>query len=114
MRKDKKIKAICEELKAEGLILDFSYDHFRQSDAVPPPFAVYRRVAPANFSADGVVYHRGDNVDLELYASTPEEMAELMIRVEEKLDKAEIFYKVGADTVYIQEPEDFYESLYEI
>lgn len=113
MRKDHKIKAVCEALKASGAIDDFRYDHFKESEAIPPPFAVYRRVAQPNFSADGVVYHHGDSVDLELYASTDEEMADLMAQAEELLDAEEIFYNLTADTVYI-ESEDFYESLYEI
>ena len=111
-RKDKRVKEILEKLKqTDGY--DYRYDHFKQSEAVPPPFLVYRRVAACNFSADGKVYHHGDNVDLELYASTPDEMAELMEKVEALLDDAEIFYNLTADTVYI-ETEDFYESLYEI
>ena len=78
-----------------------------------PPFAVYRRVAAPTFAADGKAYHRGQHVDLELYASTPAEMAELMDIVELLLDEAEIYYKIAADTVYI-DTEDFYETLYEI
>ena len=106
-RKDEIIKGVCEELLIRGEIEGFEYDHFRQSDAVAPPFVVYRRVAQPNFSADGVVYHHGDGVDLELYAETPDRMASLMAQAEE------IFYNLTADTVYI-ETEDFYESLYEI
>lgn len=113
MRKDKQIKAICEKLKSDGDIVDFRYDHFKQSQAVAPPFAVYRRVAAPNFSADGIVYHRGDNVDLELYANDPDEMADIMEKVEALLDEAEIFYSLTADTAYI-DSEDFYESLYEV
>lgn len=113
MRKDKRVKSICKTLKESGAIIDYRYDHFKQSEAVPPPFAIYRRVADQNFSADGMVYYRGGNVDLELYASTPDEMADLMEKVETELDKAEIYYNVTADTVYI-DSEDFYESLYEI
>lgn len=112
-RKDEIIKGVCEELLTRGEIEGFEYDHFRQSDAVAPPFVVYRRVAQPNFSADGVVYHHGDGVDLELYAETPDRMASLMAQVEELLDAEEIFYNLAADTVYI-ETEDFYESLYEI
>lgn len=112
-RKDEIIKEVCEALLARGKIEGFEYDHFRQSDAVAPPFVVYRRVAQPNFSADGVVYHHGDGVDLELYAETPDRMASLMAQVEELLDAEEIFYNLAADTVYI-ETEDFYESLYEI
>lgn len=111
-RKDERIKEILDKLKStDGY--DYRYDHFKQSEAVPPPFLVYRRVASGNFSADGVVYHHGDNIDLELYASTPDEMAKLMGKIEKLLDESEIFYKLTADTVYI-ETEDFYESLYEI
>ena len=113
MRKDNIIRDICGTLLAEGLIKVFEYDHFRQQDAVDTPFAVYRRVAAQSFSADGMVYHHGDNVDFELYADTPDEMALLMERVEALMDAAEIFYSLAADTVYIEQ-EDFYETLYEL
>ena len=113
MRKvDEVIKGILEAFKAsEGV--PFEYDHFTESDAVPPPFILYRRVAATNTSADGVVYHKGQAVDLELYAATPDDMAELMSKIEPLLDEAEIFYNKTADTVYIT-TEDFYETLYEI
>ena len=52
-------------------------------------------------------------MDLELYAATPEKMAELMEIAEQLLDEEEIFYNKTADTVYITS-EDFYETLYEI
>lgn len=113
MRKDEMIRDICEALLDEGLIKGFAYDHFRQQDAVATPFAVYRRVAPQNFSADGKVYHRGSNVDFELYADTPDEMALLMDRTEELMDEEELFYNLAADTAYIEQ-EDFYETLYEL
>lgn len=113
MRKDKAVKKICSEIKDEGLLVGFAYDHFKQSEAVPPPFAVYRRVAADNFSADGIVYKRGDMVDFEIYADTPDEMEKLMEAAEKKLTEADIFYRIAADTVYI-ESEDFYETLYEI
>lgn len=112
-RKDELIKGICEDLVKAEKIIDYRYDHFEEDKAVAAPFAVYRRVAPQNFSADGVVYHRGDNVDFELYASDPEEMAEIMAAAEAAMDEAELFYQITADTVYI-ESEDFYETLYEL
>ena len=112
-KKDEMVKQICTALVSGGYITDYAYDHFREEFAVPPPFAVYRRVAASGFAADGVVYHRGDNVDLELYADTPEDMAALMDAVEMKLDEAELFYNITADTVYIEQ-ENFYETLYEL
>ena len=112
-RKDEVVKTICAELEGSGLIEGYAYDHFRESQSVPPPFVVYRRVAYNNFSADGIVYHHGNNVDLELYAEDPDSMSELMREVESLLDNAGLFYNLSADTVYI-ESEDLYESLYEI
>ena len=86
-KKDNAVKAILANLVTANKITGYAYDHFRQSEVVPTPFALYRRVAADNFGADGVVYHRGDNVDLELYADTPEDMAELMDTVETMLSK---------------------------
>lgn len=109
---DKQVESILETLKTETGC-DYRYDHFRQSEAVPPPFVVYRRVAADSFAADGRVYHRGQHVDVELYADTPDSMAELMDHLETLFDATGIYYKLAADTVYI-ETEDFYETLYEI
>lgn len=112
-KKDDTIKSILTNLVTADKIMGYAYDHFRQSEVVPTPFAVYRRVAPDNFSADDLVYHRGDNVDLELYADTPEDMSKLMDEVEEMLTEAGLYYRIAADTAYI-ESEDFYETLYEV
>ena len=109
---DEVVRGVCEELEGSDGV-PYAYDHFTKADAVPPPFILYRRVAAVNTSADGVVYHKGQAVDLELYATTPEEMADLMSKVENLLDEAELFYNKTADTVYIT-TEDFYETLYEI
>lgn len=112
MQKDKIVRTILEALsKSDGL--PFRYDHFRQSEAVNPPFAVYRRVVNDPFGADGLNYHDEVGCDLEVYAETPEDMEYLMGRIEELLAAQEVFYKKTADTVYI-ESEDFYESLYEL
>ena len=112
-KKDELVIRVCEALVDEELIEGYAYNHFRQSEAVPPPFAIYRRIAQENTSADNKVYYRGGGIDLELYASTPDEMTDIMVRVEQLLDGEEIFYNCTADTVYI-ESEDFYESLYEL
>lgn len=110
--KDEIVRDVCEKLSAQTGA-PFEYDHFTEGEAINPPFVLYRRVAAPNFSADGVVYAKGGGVDLELYAATPEKMAELMEIAEQLLDEEEIFYNKTADTVYITS-EDFYETLYEI
>lgn len=107
------VKSVCADLLDGKKIEGYAYDHFRQSNAVDPPFAVYRRVESDNFSADGIVYSRGENVDLELYAETPESMKGLMETAETLLNSYEIYWECTADTEYI-ESEDFYESLYEV
>ena len=112
-KKHEILESVCQGLRAQGLIEGYAYDHFRRSEAVPPPFAVYRRVAPQTFGADDKVYHRGDAADLELYASTPDEMEALMAAAEALIDAEGIYYKIAADTAYI-ESEDFWESLYEL
>jgi len=112
-KKDEIVKGICATLVTKDLITAYDYDHFRQSAPATPPFALWRRVAPDNFSADGKVYHRGDNVDFEIYADTPEEMASIMDEAEKLLDEAEVFWRLAADTVFI-ESENYYETLYEL
>ena len=114
MQKNDEIgKSILAGLVTKELITGYEYDHFTQAAPLVPPFALYRRVASDNFSADGKVYHRGDNVDLEIYADTPEDMAVIMDEAEKLLDEAEIFWRCTADTAYI-ESENYYETLYEL
>lgn len=113
MRKDEAIKEICDQLVQDEIIVGYAYDHFREEEVISLPFAVYRRVAPQSFSADDKTYHHGENVDLEIYSSDPDEMTDIMAAIEEKLDTAELYYTIAADTAYI-DSEDMYESLYEL
>ena len=111
MSKSEQIEAICEEIKRIYGI-DYRYDHFHTKEAIPPPFLIYRKMPAQSFSADNKTYFKDGEVDLELYASTPDEMAELMEIVEAFFDEYEIYYNLTADTIYINS-EEFYESLYE-
>lgn len=113
MHKDEIVKNICAALKEDDIIAGYAYDHFETDEAVDPPYVVYRRVAHENLNADGVVYFRGSSVDVEIYASDPDEMADLMDVMEGALTDAGIIFRIAADTAYI-ESEDFYETLYEI
>ncbi len=111
-RMDERVEDILGRMRDEDGY-DYRYDHFKQSDAIPPPFIVYRRVAKSNFSADGVVYTHESGVDIEIYASTPDEMMDMMLKLEALLDADGLYYRRTADTVYL-DSEDFYESLYEL
>ncbi len=112
MRKDEQVKLILEALKTE-VGMEYDYDHFEEEKAQQLPYAIYRRTASRNFGADGKVYYRGRNVELEIYAANPDEMADIMEKVEKLLDENELFYGLAADTVYL-EKEKIYGTLYDI
>ena len=52
-----------------------AYDHFAEGEAVDPPFITYLLPGSDNFSADGKVYYKINDVHIELYtdAKDPEE-----------------------------------------
>ena len=51
-----------------------AYDHFAEGEAVDPPFITYLLPGSDNFSADGKVYYKINDVHIELYtdAKDPE------------------------------------------
>lgn len=89
----------------ERIGLPFAYDHFAR--AQEPPFIVWRVPGSNNFSADGGVYLKADNINIELY--TDKKDPDLEERVEAQLDG--IFYEKSE--VYI-ESEKLYEILYRL
>lgn len=89
--------------------LPFAYDHFVEGEAPEPPFLVFLYPRAANFAADGVVYFKKNQLDMELY--TDLKQPELEERVEAVLTKHGIFY--GKSEVWI-ESERLYEVLYEM
>ena len=91
----------------ERIGLPFAYDHFAKGEAPEPPFIVWRVPGSNNFSADGGVYLKADNIYIELY--TDRKDPDLEERIEAALDG--IFYEKSE--VYI-ESEDLYEVLYRL
>ena len=112
MQKVETVKKVLKSLE-EKTGAPYRYDHFRQSEAVPPPFVVWRKIATGGQPADGGTYYYDPGIDIELYADTEEDMEELMAQLRELLDGDGVFYKITADTVYIED-QDFYESLFEL
>lgn len=96
---------VVEILKEIGL--PFAYDHFAEGEAVEPPFICYLIPESDNFSADGKAYYKINQFHLELYTDRKDIDAEK--KVEEVLDKHEIFY--DRTEVWI-ESEHLYEVLY--
>ena len=89
----------------ERIGLPFAYDHFAREQE--PPFIVWRVPGSNNFSADGGVYLKTDNINIELY--TDKKDPDLEKRVEAQLEG--IFYEKSE--VYI-ESEKLYEVLYRL
>lgn len=87
--------------------LPFAYHHFAQGESKAPPFLIYLIKRSDNFSADGRVFFKINEVNLEVY--TDYKNLEIERKVELVLDKYEIFYE-KVET-YI-ESEKLYEVFY--
>ena len=87
--------------------LPFAYSHFAEGESPDPPFVVYLLPGSDNFSADGRVYYKATEVQIELY--TDEKDPQMETLVEEVLDDREIFY--NKSEVYI-DSEKLYEVMY--
>ena len=77
--------AIMEEI---GILS--AYDHFAEGEAVDPPFITYLLPGSDNFSADGKVYYKINDVHIELYTDAKDPEVESC--VEAVLDEHGIFY----------------------
>ena len=83
---------IVEMLEEAGLPL--AYDHFAEGEAVDPPFICYLLPASNNFSADGKVYFKANEVHIELYTDKKDLSVEQ--KVDTVLDRHGIFYEKSA------------------
>ena len=97
-----KITAILEQIG-----LPFAYDHFAEGESPDPPFICYLIPNSDNFSADGRVYYKINEIHIELYTDCKNLSAEQ--KVEAVLDEHGIFY--DKSEVWI-EAEKLYEVLY--
>ena len=98
---------IVEMLTAIGL--PFAYHHFAEGESPDPPFIVYLSPGSHNFGADGKVYFKAKELDIELY--TDKKDPELEERLENVLDAAGLFYDKMESFI---ETENLYEVLYEL
>ncbi len=89
----------------EEMGLPFAYDHFAEGEAPNPPFVVYLLPGSNNFAADGKVYHKINEVRIELY--TDEKKPSVEEQVTAVLDEHGIFY--GQTETWIDS-----EKLYEV
>lgn len=96
---------LLEVIKHIGL--PNAYHHFAEGESPEPPFLIYLLTASDNFSADGRVYFKADEVHIEIY--TDYKSPNIEKKVEAVLDEHGIFY--NKTEVYI-ESEKLYEVLY--
>ncbi len=87
--------------------LPFAYNHFAEGEAPATPYICYLMPDSNNFSADGVVYHKLNNVNIELYTDKKDLTTEQ--KIEDILFSNDIFY--NKSEVWI-ESEKLYEVLY--
>ena len=87
--------------------IPYAYSHFTEGEAPAPPFICYLCPGSDNFSADGRVYKKINDVRIELYTDKKEPATEL--RLETVLDSAGIFYNKTETWI---ESEKLYEVLY--
>ena len=96
---------IVAMLEETGLPL--AYDHFEEGDSPEPPFLVFLFPSSDNFSADGTVYKKINELHVELYTDKKQPDVEAVL--EDVLDRHEIYY--DKSEVWIPE-EKLYEVLY--
>ena len=87
--------------------IPFAYHHFAEGESPEPPFICYLLPGSNNFSADGKVYYKINEVHIELYTDWKDLAVEQ--GVEAVLDGHGIFY--NKSEVWI-ESEKLYEVLY--
>ena len=99
------MERLAEMLTALGL--PYAYDHFAEGESPDPPFVCYLLPGSDNFSADGKVSYKINEVHIELY--TDLKNPDLEQQLEDILDEASIFY--NKTEVWI-DSEKLYEVLY--
>ena len=87
--------------------IPFAYHHFAEEESPEPPFICYLLPGSNNFSADGKVYYKINEVHIELYTDLKDLAVEQQL--EDVLDEHGIFYNKSETWI---ESEKLYEVLY--
>lgn len=87
--------------------IPFAYHHFAEGESPEPPFICYLLPGSNNFSADGKVYYKINEVHIELYTDLKYLAVEQQL--EDVLDEHGIFYNKSETWI---ESEKLYEVLY--
>ena len=87
--------------------IPFAYHLFAEGESPEPPFICYLLPGSNNFSADGKVYYKINEVHIELYTDLKDLAVEQQL--EDVLDEHGIFYNKSETWI---ESEKLYEVLY--
>jgi hypothetical protein len=87
--------------------IPFAYHHFAEGESPEPPFICYLLPGSNNFSANGKVYYKINEVHIELYTDLKDLAVEQQL--EDVLDEHGIFYNKSETWI---ESEKLYEVLY--
>jgi len=87
--------------------ISFAYHHFAEGESPEPPFICYLLPGSNNFSVDGKVYYKINEVHIELYTDLKDLAVEQQL--EDVLDEHGIFYNKSETWI---ESEKLYEVLY--
>lgn len=93
----------------EEIGFPFAYHHFAEGESPDPPFLVYLVPGSNNFSADGQVWLKVKQLDIELY--TDKKIPALEEQLESVLDTHGLFYNKTETWI---SSEKLYEVLYEL
>ena len=87
--------------------IPFAYHHFAEGESSEPPFICYLLPGSNNFSADGKVYYKINEVHIELYTDLKDWAVEQQL--EDMFDEHGIFYNKSETWI---ESEKLHEVLY--
>ncbi|MFV0363817.1 MAG: hypothetical protein ACK5LL_12140 [Suipraeoptans sp.] len=90
------------------LNIPYAYDHFAEGESPEPPFICYMLPGSDNFSADGKVFYKINDVRMELYTDFKDLSVEQTL--EDVLDAHGIFYNKSETWI---DSEKLYEVLYQ-
>ena len=89
--------------------IEYRYHHFKEREAIDPPFIVWLVADSDNFAADGIAYYKIDKLNIEVY--TDEKDFDLEEKIETILTQHDIYFDKTESFI---ESETMYEVLYEM
>lgn len=89
------LSELVKNLKELGFPV--AYSHFAEGDVPKCPYIVLKGMGSDNFSADGIVYHEIEDIDIELYCERKEENAEK--KITDFLTENKIYYEKQEDYI---------------